>query len=102
MTRYFISFKLNSAIFPADPKVALEVAEANFAASDEMLKTGILKDIGTFNPGEGYMIVEFPSLEEAYKFAEAWYPHMSTDVREIISWEKTKEIALSNRREQVK
>ncbi len=102
MSRYFISFKLNSAIFPADPKVALKVAEANFAVSDEMLKAGIVTDIGTFNPGEGYMIVEFPSLEEAYKLVERMYPHMISDIREIISWEKTEEIALSNRREQVK
>lgn len=96
-----ISFTLNSAIFPTDPKVALKVMEVNFGAMGELLKTGIVTDIGTFKPGEGYMIVEFPSLEEAYTLAERWYPHMSADVREIIPWEKTKEIAFANRREQV-
>ncbi len=92
--------KLNSAIFPADPKVALKAMKANFGAMGELRKAGIVTDIGTFNPGEFYMIVEFPSLEEAYTLAERWYPHMSADVREIISWEKTEEIAFANRKEQ--
>jgi hypothetical protein len=97
-----VRFTLNAAIFPADPKVALKVMEANFGATGELQKAGILTDIGTFNPGEGYMIVEFPSLEAAYTLAERWYPHMSADVREIIPWEKTEEIAFANRREQVR
>ena len=96
-----ISYKLNSAIFPADPKVALKVMVANFGAMGELRKAGIVTDIGTFNPGEGYIIVEFPSLEAAYTLAERFYPHMIADVREIISWEKTEEIAFANRREQV-
>ncbi|MEE9509836.1 MAG: hypothetical protein V3V81_05025 [Candidatus Bathyarchaeia archaeon] len=53
MPRYMISFKLNSAIFPADPKVALKAMEANFGATGQLRKIGIVTDIGTFNPGEG-------------------------------------------------
>ncbi len=102
MSRYFISFKVNSANWPADPKVALAGAEANFAAHDEMLKAGIIKESGAFNPGEGYIIVELPSFEEAYKLSHRMWPGMTMDIREVIPWEKNKEIALSVLREQVK
>jgi hypothetical protein len=48
------------------------------------------------------MIVEMPSLEEAYKLAHRMWPFATMEIREIISWEKTKEIALSVLREQAK
>ena len=102
MSRFLISFKLNSALWPVDPKLALKAAETNFAASDEMIKAGVIKDMGSFNPGDGFMIVELPSLEEAYKLSHRFYPHMTVEIREIVSWEKTKEIALSVLREQAK
>jgi len=102
MSRYLILYKINSAIQPVDPKVALKQSEANFAAADELKKAGIFKELGTFNPGEGYIIAELPSTEEALKLGTRFWPGIITDIREIISWEKTKEIVLSNLREQVK
>jgi uncharacterized protein YciI len=102
MPRYLILYKINSAIQPVDPKVALEETEANLAAVEELQKAGIFKEVGTFNPGEGYLIAEFPSTEEAFKLAQRFWPGVLTDIREIIPWEKTKEIILSSLREQVK
>lgn len=102
MPRYLVLYKLNSAIFPTDPKAALAAAEANFAGVEEMLKADILKETGATNAGEGYMICEFPSTEEALKMADSFFPGILTDVREIISLEKTKEIVLSRLREQAK
>ncbi len=43
-------------IQPADPKTALEETEASLAAVDELQKAGIFKEVGTFNPGEGFII----------------------------------------------
>jgi uncharacterized protein YciI len=102
MSKYLILHQVNAAIQPADPKVALEETEANLAAVDELQKAGIFKEIGTFNPGEGYIIAEFPSLAEAFKLAQFFWPGVTTDIREIISFEKTKEIVLSSLREQAK
>ena len=84
-SRYLVLYKLNSAHWPADPKVALEAAETNFAADYEMVKAGIVKDQGSFNPGDGFMIVELLSLEEAYKLSHSFYPHMTVEIREIVS-----------------
>jgi hypothetical protein len=102
MPKYLVLYKLNPATWPADPKVALKMAETNFAAGDELEKAGIIKEQGSFNPGDGYLIGEMPSLEEAYKFAHRMWPFVTMEIREIIPWEKTKEIALSVLREQAK
>jgi hypothetical protein len=102
MPRYLILYKVNPAIQPVDPKTALEETEANLAAVDELLKAGIFKDTGTFNAGEGYAIAELPSAEAALKLAQRFWPGITTDIREIVSWEKTKEIVLSSLRERVK
>jgi uncharacterized protein YciI len=102
MSRYLILYTINSANQPADPKAALEENEANLAAVDELQKAGIFKEVGTFNPGEGFIIAEFPSLEEAFNLAQRFWPGVTTDIRESIPFEKTKEIVLSSLREQVK
>jgi uncharacterized protein YciI len=102
MSRFLILYTINSAIQPADPKITLEETEANLAAVDELQKAGIFTEVGTFNPGEGFIIAEFPSLEEAFKLAQRFWPGVITDIRQIISWEKTKEIVLSTLREQAK
>lgn len=98
MSKYLILYTVNSAIQPADPKVALKEAETNFTAVDELQQAGIFKDLGSFNPGEGYIIAEFPSLEEALKLTQRFWPGILTDIREIVSFEKNKEIVLSNLR----
>ena len=102
MPRYLISFKLNSATYPVDPKVAFKMTETNFALHEQLEKAGIIKETGSFNPGDGFMIAEFPSFEEAYKLAHRFWPHMTMNIREIISWEKNKEIVMSILREQAK
>jgi hypothetical protein len=102
MTRYLILYKINPAIQPKDPKVLLKQTETNMAAADELTKAGIIKEQGGFNPGEGYMIAEFPSLEEALKLGQRFWPGITMEIREIIPWEKTKEIVLSVLREQAK
>jgi hypothetical protein len=70
------------------------------AAADELLKSGVFKLQGSFNPGEGYIIADFPSKEEAFKLGQHFWPGIITDIREIVSWEKTKEITLSILKEQ--
>ena len=100
MPRYLILYKVTPATHPADPKVALKESEANFAAADKLLKAGIFKEHGSFNPGDGYIIAEFPSLEEAYKLSQRFWPGITMEIREVISWEKTTEIVLSIIKEQ--
>jgi hypothetical protein len=99
MPRFLILYQVNIAIQPEDPKAALKFTEKNMAAADELIKAGIFKENGTFNPGEGYFIADFPNKEEAYKLAQRFWPGITTDIRETISWEKTKEIVLSTLKE---
>jgi uncharacterized protein YciI len=99
--RYLILYQVNASHQPTDPKVALKETEASMAGVDELVKAGVFKETGSFNPGEGYILAEFPSREEAYKVAERFWPAVSTQTREVVSWEKTKEIVLSGLKELV-
>jgi hypothetical protein len=102
MSRFLILYKVNSAVQPADPKIALKLTEASMAAHNELVKAGIIKESGALNPGEGYMITEANSFEEAYKLTNRFWPNIIADIREIIPWEKNEEIVLSSLREQAK
>jgi uncharacterized protein YciI len=99
LPKYLILYKVNPGTQPADPKEALKQTEMNLAAADELHKAAVFKEQGAFNPGEGYIIAEFPSKEEAVKLAQRFWPEIITDTREVVSWEKTKEITLSILRE---
>ncbi|MCW4039836.1 MAG: hypothetical protein NWE83_03675 [Candidatus Bathyarchaeota archaeon] len=100
MPRFLMLYKVNTAMQPTDPQAALKQTETNMAAADDLVKAGIFTEMGSFNPGEGYAIVELPSREEAYKLAQRFWPGIISDTREIISWKKTKEITLSILKEQ--
>lgn len=45
-------------------------------------------------PGEGVIIAEFPSFEEAYELDNRFWPTHTLEIQAIISWDKVKEIVL--------
>jgi hypothetical protein len=87
-------YKINPNIQPTDPKVALEVTKANMAGADDLMKAGVFKHHWMLNPGEGLIIAQFSSKEEALKVAHSFWPRVITEIHELVSWEKTKEIVL--------
>ena len=101
MSRYLILYTVNAAIQPEDPKVELKMTEANMAAVDELANAGIVKEHGSFNPGEGYLLAEFPSREEVFTFTQRFWPGIITDAKEITPWETTKAIVLTTLKEQI-
>jgi len=50
-------------------------------------------------PGNGLIIARFPSFEEAYRVGNRFWPMLTLEIRELISWEKTKEITLTQLKE---
>jgi hypothetical protein len=99
MPKYLINYKVNAAMQPTDPKVAFEVTKANMAGADELMNAGVFKHHWSLNPGEGIIIAQFSSREEAYKVAQSFWPGITTETRELVSWEKTKEIVLEGLKE---
>ena len=95
-------WKVNPALQPTDPEIALAMTQANFAAANDLLKAGVFKEMGSLGPGEGFAIAEFPSGEEALRLGSRFFPMMLTEMREIISWEKTQEIVLDEAKAAVK
>ena len=41
------------------------------------------------------IVAKFPSFEEAYKVGNRFWPMRSTEIREVVSWDKVKEIVLA-------
>jgi hypothetical protein len=99
MPKYLIRYKLNPSKQPSDPKVAYEETKLAMAGADELMEAGIFKHHWSTAPGAGVVIAKFPSFEEAYKVGQRFWPGMSLEIQEIISWDKVKEIALSQLKE---
>ena len=94
-----IRYKLNPSKQSDDPKVALEETKVAMAGADELMKAGVFKHHWAIAPGEGLIIAKVPSFEEAYKVGNRFWPGITTEIREIISWEKSKEIVLGQLKE---
>jgi hypothetical protein len=92
MPKYLILYKVNSSQQPTDPQLALQFFDMNVAAIEGLKKAGIIKDIGTLAPGEGYLIVEYSSFEEAVKAFNPFFPAISMEIREVLSWEQTVDV----------
>jgi hypothetical protein len=69
------------------------------ASADELTEAGIFKHHWSTAPGSGVVIAKFSSFEEAYKLSNRFWPRISMDIQEIITWDKVKEIALSQAKE---
>ena len=99
MPKYLILYKINPATQATDPKVAIKDFEVTTVALNELTKAGIFKEHGVFNAGDGFIIAEFPSTEEALKLSQRFYPEVITEIREYTAWEKAEEIVLSSLKE---
>ena len=62
---------------------------------DGLVKAGVIKHSWGTGPGEGVMVMVFPSFEEAYKMGNRFWPGMSLEIQELIAWDKVQEIVLS-------
>ena len=101
MSKYLILYKINPATQSENPEVAVKDFEKSVVALTELSKAGIFKEHGVFNAGDGFIIAEFSSFEEALKLSQNFFPGVITKVREYVSWEKASEIVLSSLKEQV-
>ncbi len=61
--------------------------------------SGVLEHHWAMGPGDGLVIAKFPSFEEAYRVGNRFWPMLTVEIRELLSWEKTKEITLTHLKE---
>jgi hypothetical protein len=99
MSRYLISYTLNPSKQPDDPKASYEAMKVAMGAADELMEAGIFKHHWSTGPASGVIIAKFPSFEEAYAVGNRFWPGISLTIQEILSWDKVKEIALSQAKE---
>ncbi len=99
MPKYLISYRVNPSRTPVDPVAAYEATKASMAAVDELVEAGVFKHHWSTGPGAGVIVAKFPSFEEAYRLGNRFWPMLTTEIREVISWDKVKEIVLSQLKE---
>ena len=99
MPKYLIRYKLSPSKQSDDPKVAYEAMKTAMSRADELMEAGIFKHHWSTGPGAGIIIAKIPSFEEAYGLGNRFWPHLSMEIQEIITWDKVKEIALSQAKE---
>ena len=99
MPEYMIRYWINPSKQPDDPKARYEATKAAMKGADELMKAGIFKQQWGTGVGAGVAIAQFPSTEEAFKLGTSFWPMMSIEIKELIPWEKVKEIVLSTQKE---
>jgi hypothetical protein len=99
MPKYIIHYKLSPSKQSDDPKVAYEEMKVAMSRADELTEAGIFKHHWSTAPASGVIIAKLPSFEEAYKLGNRFWPSISMKIQEIITWDKVKEIALSQAKE---
>ena len=94
MGKYLIYWrKVETAPWPTDPTEALKLNEMMWAAMDNKIKSGEVKEIGWFVDGtSGYVIAEGDSTD-ALRSAAMFGPFIEwADSEEIVPWETGKEV----------
>jgi len=94
LARYLVTCRSNPAApWPKDPDEYSRFMEQVWAGFDDGIKKGVIKDIGFFFDGwDGYAIIEGEGAD-ILKGNIAFFPYWLTDTREIVSYEKAKEIS---------
>jgi hypothetical protein len=93
MAKFVEFWRMNpNAPWPTDPAEALKLYEMLFAATDNLLKTGVLLEFGLFqNATSGYGIVS-GETKDAFKKATAFLPWIEIESHEVVPHETAKEI----------
>ncbi len=99
MPKYMIRYRVNPSKQPDDPAASYEATKVAMAAADGLAEAGVFKHHWTMGPGDGLIIAKFSSFEEAYRVCNRFWPMLTVEIRELLSWEKTKEITLAHLKE---
>ena len=102
MARFLLIWRSNPvAPWPTDPVEYSKFIENSFAAMDDLVKKGLIKEMGSFLDGNsGYVICEGEGAD-IYRANSMFLPYWESEVYEIISWEKTKEITAALMKAQI-
>jgi len=80
------------APWPADPVESAKIIERAWAAMDDLIKKGLVKEFGFFlDTTSGYTIGEGESAD-AFRSVGMFTPYWESEVHEILPYEKGKEI----------
>jgi hypothetical protein len=97
--RYLVTWKANASAWPSDPKQVLATLEAVFAGADQLLNSGAAKELNWLTAQEGYGIFEADSKAKVLGLVQGFFPLYNQDVREVASWEGTKQAILDSARQ---
>lgn len=96
--RYLVTWKTNASAWPTDPKQVLAILEAVFAGADQLLESGTAKELNWLTAQEGYGIFEADSKATVLGLVQGFFPLYDQNVREVASWESTKQAILDSAR----
>ena len=96
MARFLTLWRQNPvAPQPEDFMGELELIEGMFAVMDDLMKKGEIEEFGFFpDANSGYVISKGESAD-VFRRANMFQPYIRSKVREIIPYEKGKEIELA-------
>lgn len=90
MARFLILWRSSTA-WPTDPVESSRLSEKMWAAIDDLIKKGVVKEMGWFLDGaSGYTIGEGEAAD-TFRNVSMFSPFIECEVHEVIPYEKAKE-----------
>jgi hypothetical protein len=102
MARFLVLWRINLvAPWPTDLSKYLELQERMWAGIDALMKKGEIEEFGVFPDGySGYAIGKGETVD-VYRDVTMFQPYILSEVHEIISYEKQKEIVRAHLKAQI-
>jgi len=89
--RYLVIWRSNLAAWPKDPAEGLKLLEQSYAAIEELMKKGVVKDYGDFVDGmSGYITCEGEPADIFRGLGLEGQPFWTSEVHEVVPYEKAK------------
>lgn len=96
MVRYLTLWRVNQAApWPTDPSESLKINEKMFAAIDDLIKKGQVREFGHFLDGNSGYVIGEGEPTDTFRNVSMFYPYILCEVHEIMPYEKGKEITLA-------
>ena len=94
MARYLVLWHMNPvAPWPTDPSKYLEIQERMWAGIDALTKKGEIEDFSLFLDGISGFAIGKGESADVFRDVCMFQPYILCEVKEILSYEKSKEIS---------
>lgn len=94
MATYLIHYHANPALWPSDPHESVALWEQSIAGADQLIASGVLRDMYVVDATQGFGTMDAESKSEVLAVVAPFFPFFTQDIYELSPWSEAKESIL--------